>query len=56
MKERRAVLMIPDDEAFATQATANFLGMSRQTFVRDFTTAANHSIRNYFDRVHSLQL
>ena len=47
MKERRAVLMIPDDEAFTTQATANFLGMSHQTLVRDFTTTANHSIRNY---------
>jgi excisionase family DNA binding protein len=33
MKERRAVLMIPEDEAFTTQAAANFLGMSRQTFV-----------------------
>jgi excisionase family DNA binding protein len=33
MKERRAILMIPEDEAFTTQAAANFLGMSRQTFV-----------------------
>jgi excisionase family DNA binding protein len=33
MKERRAILMIPEDEAFTTQAAANFLGMSRQTIV-----------------------
>jgi excisionase family DNA binding protein len=33
MKERRAIFMIPEDEAFTTQAAANFLGMSRQTFV-----------------------
>ena len=33
MKERRAILMIPEDEAFTTQAAANLLGMSRQTFV-----------------------
>jgi len=25
--------MLPDDETFTTQATANFLGMSRQHFV-----------------------
>jgi excisionase family DNA binding protein len=33
MKERRAIIMIPEDEAFTTQAAANFLGMSRQSFV-----------------------
>jgi len=33
MKEGRAIVMIPEDEAFTTQASANFLGMSRQTFV-----------------------
>jgi excisionase family DNA binding protein len=33
MKERRAIVMIPEDEAFTTQAAANFLGMSRQSFV-----------------------
>ena len=33
MKERRAIFMIPEDEAFTTQAAANFLGMSRQTCV-----------------------
>ena len=33
MKEGRAIIMIPEDEAFTTQASANFLGMSRQTFV-----------------------
>ncbi|HMJ91825.1 MAG TPA: excisionase family DNA-binding protein [Candidatus Acidoferrum sp.] len=29
----RAIVMLPDDETFTTQATANFLGMSRQHFV-----------------------
>jgi excisionase family DNA binding protein len=33
MKEGRAIIMIPEDEAFTTQAAANFLGMSRQSFV-----------------------
>lgn len=33
MKEHRAIVMIPEDEAFTTQAAANFLGMSRQSFV-----------------------
>jgi excisionase family DNA binding protein len=33
MKERRAIIIIPEDEAFTTQAAANFLGMSRQSFV-----------------------
>jgi excisionase family DNA binding protein len=33
MLERRAVVMLPEDEAFTTQAGANFLGMSRQFFV-----------------------
>jgi excisionase family DNA binding protein len=33
MKEGRAIVLIPDDEAFTTQASAAFLGMSRQTFV-----------------------
>src|SRR5438552_4113533 len=33
MKERRAIVMIPEDEAFTTQAAANLLGMSRQSFV-----------------------
>ncbi|MBL9156855.1 MAG: excisionase family DNA-binding protein [Verrucomicrobiales bacterium] len=33
MAERRAVVMMPEDEAFTTQAAANYLGMSRQFFV-----------------------
>jgi excisionase family DNA binding protein len=33
MKEGRAIIMIPEDEAFTTQAAANLLGMSRQSFV-----------------------
>jgi excisionase family DNA binding protein len=33
MLERRAIVMLPEDEAFTTQAGANFLGMSRQFFV-----------------------
>jgi excisionase family DNA binding protein len=33
MKEKRAIVVMPVDEAFTTQAAAHFLGMSRQTFV-----------------------
>jgi len=33
MREGRAVIMLPEDESFTTQAAANFLGMSRQFFV-----------------------
>jgi excisionase family DNA binding protein len=29
IKERRAVVMLPEDEAFTTQAAADYLGMSR---------------------------
>jgi excisionase family DNA binding protein len=38
MKENRAIVMIPEDEAFTTQAAANFLGMARQTFVNLLTS------------------
>ena len=33
MSEQRAVMMIPEDETFTTQAAADYLGMSRQHFV-----------------------
>lgn len=33
MSEGRAIVMLPEDETFTTQAAANFLGMSRQFFV-----------------------
>jgi excisionase family DNA binding protein len=33
MYERKAIVMLPEDEAFTTQAAANYLGMSRQFFV-----------------------
>jgi excisionase family DNA binding protein len=33
MSERKAVLLIPEDEAFTTQAAANYLGVSRQHLV-----------------------
>jgi excisionase family DNA binding protein len=33
MQQGRAVVMLPEDETFTTQAAANFLGMSRQHFV-----------------------
>ncbi|MDR1497251.1 MAG: helix-turn-helix domain-containing protein [Puniceicoccales bacterium] len=33
MSERKAVIMLPEDESFTTQAAANYLGMSRQFFV-----------------------
>ena len=33
MKEGRAVVMLPEDEAFTSQAAADYLGMSRQHLV-----------------------
>lgn len=33
MNERKAIVMLPEDELFTTQAAANYLGMSRQFFV-----------------------
>ena len=34
MKKKHAVFLMHEDEAFTTQAAANFLGVSRQFFVR----------------------
>lgn len=34
MKRKQAVFLMHEDEAFTTQASANFLGMSRQHLVR----------------------
>lgn len=34
MRSGRAVVLLPEDETFTTQAAANFLGMSRQHFVK----------------------
>ena len=33
MQQGRALVMLPEDETFTTQAAANFLGVSRQFFV-----------------------
>ena len=33
MRHGKAVVLMPEDETFTTQAAANFLGMSRQHFV-----------------------
>ena len=33
MGERKAIVLVPEDEAFTTQAAANYLGMSRQHLV-----------------------
>jgi excisionase family DNA binding protein len=33
IKERRAVGMLPEDEAFTTQAAADYLGMSRPFWI-----------------------
>ena len=33
MNERKAIVMMPEDEAFTTQAAANYLGVSRQHLV-----------------------
>jgi excisionase family DNA binding protein len=58
MKEGRAIVMIPEDEAFTTQAAANLLGMSRQTFVNliesgkiPFFTVGSHRRVLYKDLV-----
>jgi len=34
MRDGRAVVLMPEDETFTTQAAANYLGMSRQYFVK----------------------
>lgn len=34
MRQKQAVFLMHEDEAFTTQAAANFLGVSRQFFVR----------------------
>lgn len=34
MKQKQAVFLMHEDEAFTTQAAANYLGMSRQFFVK----------------------
>jgi len=33
MSEKKAIVMLPEDEAFTTQAAANYLGVSRQHLV-----------------------
>jgi excisionase family DNA binding protein len=33
MSEHKAIVMVPEDEAFTTQAAANYLGVSRQHLV-----------------------
>lgn len=33
MSEQKAIVMVPEDEAFTTQAAANYLGVSRQHLV-----------------------
>jgi excisionase family DNA binding protein len=33
MSERKAIVLLPEDETFTTQAAANYLGMSRQYLV-----------------------
>jgi len=33
MSEHKAIVLVPEDEAFTTQAAANYLGMSRQHLV-----------------------
>jgi excisionase family DNA binding protein len=33
MSEHKAIVMVPEDEAFTTQTAANYLGMSRQYLV-----------------------
>jgi excisionase family DNA binding protein len=58
MKERRSIIIIPEDEAFTTQAAADFLGMSRQSFVNllesgkiPFFTVGSHRRVLYKDLV-----
>ena len=33
MAEKKAIVLVPEDEAFTTQAAANYLGVSRQHLV-----------------------
>ncbi|HTO02877.1 MAG TPA: helix-turn-helix domain-containing protein, partial [Opitutus sp.] len=33
MSEKKAIVLVPEDEAFTTQAAANYLGVSRQHLV-----------------------
>jgi excisionase family DNA binding protein len=46
MSERKAIVLIPEDEAFTTQAAANYLGMSRQHLVGllDRGAIAHHKV------------
>jgi len=46
MSERKAIVMVPEDEAFTTQAAADYLGMSRQHLVGllDSNTIPHHKV------------
>lgn len=46
MAEKKAIVMVPEDEAFTTQAAANYLGMSRQHLVGllDRTEIPHHKV------------
>lgn len=46
MSERKAIVMVPEDEAFTTQAAANYLGVSRQHLVNliDKGEIAHHMV------------
>lgn len=46
MSENKAIVMVPEDEAFTTQAAANYLGVSRQHLVNliDKGEIAHHMV------------
>ena len=46
MSEHKAIVMLPEDDAFTTQAAANYLGMSRQHLVKllDQNEIASHKV------------
>lgn len=49
MSERKAIVLIPEDETFTTQAAANYLGMSRQHLVDllDKGQIAHHKVGSH---------
>jgi excisionase family DNA binding protein len=46
MSEKKAIVLVPEDEAFTTQAAANYLGVSRQHLVDllDAGTIPHHKV------------
>lgn len=49
IRQGKAMAIVPEDETFTTQAAANYLGMSRQYFVRLLTAGeiAHHRVGSH---------